>query len=81
MEPKSYPAILRGNRLEWLGDVPPAGDGAHVEVVMTGALPPGITGREALALLEQLGPSGAFSDIADPVAWQREQREERPLPR
>lgn len=80
-EPNIYPAILHGDRLEWLGEAPSAGDGAHVEVVVTNALPAGITGREALALLDQLGPDGAFADIGDPVAWQREQRAERDLPR
>lgn len=33
--------------------------------------------REAL---ENLAAIGAFSDIEDPVAWQREIREDRPLP-
>lgn len=79
--PNAYPAILHGDRLDWLADAPPEGDGARVEVVVTNALPVGITGREALALLDRLGPTGAFADIADPVAWEREQREERPLPR
>ena len=79
-QPDVYPAILRGDRLEWLAGAPPEGDGAHVEVVVTNALPAGITGRDALALLDRLGPDGAFQDITDPVAWQREQREERDLP-
>ena len=30
--------------------------------------------------LEQLAAMNSFEDITDPVAWQREQRIERPLP-
>lgn len=33
--------------------------------------------REAF---DQLAASGAFADIEDPVAWQREQRRDSPLP-
>lgn len=37
--------------------------------------------RKRLAeALEQLAALNPFSDIADPVGWQREQRQERPLP-
>ena len=37
--------------------------------------------RQRLAeALEQLAALNPFSDIADPVAWQREQRQDRPLP-
>lgn len=37
--------------------------------------------RERLrAALEGLSASGAFADIADPVQWQRDQRQDRPLP-
>lgn len=32
------------------------------------------------SLLEQLQKSGAYKEIQDPVAWQREIRAERPLP-
>ena len=37
--------------------------------------------RKRLAeALEQLAALNPFSDIADPVSWQREQRQDRPLP-
>jgi len=37
--------------------------------------------RKQLAeALEQLALLNPFSDITDPVAWQREQRQDRPLP-
>ena len=33
-----------------------------------------------LDALKELRKLGAFKDITDPVAWQREQRQDRPLP-
>jgi len=38
-------------------------------------------GDEMASILEQLAAGNAFSEISDPVAWQREAREDRPLPR
>lgn len=35
---------------------------------------------EALAALDRIASRGGISGIADPVAWQREQRTERSLP-
>ena len=73
-----YSAILRGDRLEWLGPTPDAGDGARVDVTI--AEPMGMTGRAVLDMLDRLGPGGAFQDVADPVAWQRAERKDRDLP-
>ncbi len=36
--------------------------------------------RQLAAALEALRRLGTFADIADPVAWQREVRQDRPLP-
>jgi hypothetical protein len=38
------------------------------------------TRETALAALRQLRKMGTFKQIADPVAWQREIRKDRPLP-
>ena len=38
-------------------------------------------GKRIKDLLTQLGKTKAFTDIADPVAWQRNTRKDRPLPR
>jgi len=38
------------------------------------------TREEALAALQRLRELGTFKDIKDPVAWQREIRQDRPLP-
>ena len=37
--------------------------------------------RKALEALENLAKLGAFKDIDDPVAWQREQRKDRNIGR
>ncbi len=37
-------------------------------------------GERIKDLLNQLAKTKAFSDITDPVAWQRNTREDRPLP-
>ncbi|MCX7014277.1 MAG: hypothetical protein NTW86_17285 [Candidatus Sumerlaeota bacterium] len=36
--------------------------------------------RRVTAALDALRQSGAFAGISDPVAWQREIRQDRPLP-
>ena len=42
-------------------------------------LSPMPTGDEVLAALNQLRNFGTFRSIADPVAWQREIRKDRPM--
>ena len=37
-------------------------------------------GRLMAEVLAELAQRGTFAEIADPVAWQRELRSERPLP-
>lgn len=36
--------------------------------------------EEIYQLMEEMAAVNAFSSIKDPVAWQREQRKDRPLP-
>jgi uncharacterized protein YfaS (alpha-2-macroglobulin family) len=38
------------------------------------------TKEDAVAALRKLRELGTFKEIADPVAWQREMRQDRPLP-
>ena len=91
---RTYSALLRGDRLEWTGEVPeaPATDeGVRVTVTMLGessstAQAPANGGSdpvkwaEAVAALKRLAARGTFAHITDPVAWQREIRKDRPLP-
>lgn len=85
----TYKTILRGNRLEWRGSVrqylptdrPVA---VHVTVldeplVDVDAGEKGQGARMAAAL-ERLAEIHALVDIDDAATWEREARQERPLP-
>lgn len=83
----TYPAVLRDGRIEWTGDPPPGlPAGTPVPVQITLALPAeapeAAADRRArrAAELEAYVASGGLRSIPDPVAWQREQRTDRPLP-
>lgn len=56
---------------------------SKVKVTATMEAAPGTerpTREAALAALRRLRASGTFKEITDPVAWQREIRQDRPLP-
>ena len=80
----TYRAVLHGDRLEWVDDVPEqARDDQRVTVIVTivgntaNHIPDGQRMADALGrMASRGGPSG----IGDALDWQREQREERPLP-
>ncbi len=82
---RTYKALLRGDRLEWLGEAPePQMDAPlRVHVTVLEPEPPAegqARGHAMAALLEQLAECRTFSAITDPVRWQRELRQERVLP-
>lgn len=80
---ETYRAILKGNRLEWIGSEPTDLDVEQtVEVTILetpGDVDPTTQGQRMAEALERLAASNAFADIKDPVAWQREVRKDRPL--
>lgn len=76
----TYKAILRDDHVEWI-DSPPDRSRAtpvHITLLEEGTSVPD-RGKAMAEALEKLAQSGAFSDIEDPVAWQREIRKDRPL--
>jgi hypothetical protein len=79
---RTYEAVIKGNLIEWQGEIPPLKEETRVQVTIEE--PPLISKEERkralLAALDGLAASGAFSEIKDPVAWQREIRKDRPLP-
>jgi hypothetical protein len=81
----TYKALLRGNCLEWLEEAPKAQTDHPLSVQVT-ILEEGTAAEEASRgqvmadLLEQLAARGTLSDMADPMKWQRELRQDRPLP-
>ena len=79
---ETYRAILKGNRLEWTdtGPVDLKPD-QPVEVTILDEPDQSADRRKRMAeALEKLAASDAFSEISDPVEWQREIRKDRPLP-
>ena len=84
---RTYRATLKGDRVEWSGEEPE-------RALHDRAVPVYITlledtelssdmpsqGQRMADALEKLAAINALAHIDDPVAWQREQRRERPLP-
>lgn len=79
---ETYRAILRRNRLEWTDQGPvDVNPEQPVEVTILDAPDQTGTRRKRMAeALEKLAATDAFSEISDPVEWQREIRKDRPLP-
>ncbi|HYW11535.1 MAG TPA: hypothetical protein VE871_06240 [Longimicrobium sp.] len=80
---QTYRAVLEGDHLEWI-DAPPPRRRAQVEVTLVQTESEEerrARGRRmARALQRAADAGGALAEIADPVAWQREIRQDRPLP-
>jgi hypothetical protein len=82
---RTYQALLRGDRLEWLGEAPEPQTDAPLSVQVTVLEQEPLAdehtrGYAMAALLEKLADRRTFSTITDPVRWQRELRQERELP-
>ena len=73
---RTYKAILRGDRVEWLDGKPNPQAPVEVEISVREDEPQ-ITAKErrakAAAALRKIAKMGG-TGIEDPVAWQREQR-------
>jgi hypothetical protein len=83
----TYKAILKGNHLEWSEDVPDnlANDQAVavyitiLDEVVVNQLD-GPPGQRMAKILEQLASVKVLASLTDPVAWEREVRQDRSLP-
>jgi len=81
----TYRAVLRGDHLEWEDEVPEqTANQQRLDVFVTivsDSLSDGESrGRRMARALEALAQKGGLSTIGDALDWQRDQREERPLP-
>lgn len=75
----SYQAILRGDRLEWSSEAPDVAPNQAVTVTVTindnastSAIPS--QGARMVAALAKLASLETRSELADPVAWERDIR-------
>lgn len=79
---RTYEGILEGDRVRWAGEDVPATDRplrVHI-TVLDEKTEKEARGRQMADALSKLAESGTFSEIEDPDAWQRESRQDRPLP-
>ena len=80
---RAYKAVLHGDRVEWLDGAPETEGPLAVEITIveeSDSCPPDEQSKPVSELFQALADMGAFADIEDPVAWQREIRKDRPLP-
>ena len=79
-----FEAILKGNLLEWANEVPRQGE-RPVRVYVTLQEEPSTLSAEfrrqrIVEILEKIAANNVFADISDPVEWQQDLRQDRPLP-
>ena len=79
-----FEAILKGNLLEWANEVPRQGD-RPVRVYVTLQEEPSTLSAEfrrqrIVEIWEKIAANNVFAEISDPVEWQRDLRQDRPLP-
>jgi len=80
---RTYKAILRGDHVEWIEKPPERADPVQVHITLLEEETPKPLrerGRAMADALAELAKRGTFSAITDPVAWQREVRQDRTLP-
>ncbi|EDN69589.1 conserved hypothetical protein [Beggiatoa sp. PS] len=83
---QTYKAVLKDNHLEWLDEKNVSVSSqpilVHVTLLEDEPIPkPTFPSQSAVDILEEIAClNGAVSKITDPVAWQREIRQDRPLP-
>jgi hypothetical protein len=80
---RTYKALLRGTRIEWIDHpmIPAHPVPVHVTLLEEEAIDAAAArGRGMAAALEALAEAGGLSAIPDPLRWQREQRQDRVLP-
>lgn len=78
---RTYKALLRGDRVEWIGPPPEPTRATPVHITLLDESPQPIASRgaEMGRILESLAQGGGLAGI-DPVHWQREVRQDRTLP-
>ncbi|MEG4800667.1 hypothetical protein QUB63_14560 [Microcoleus sp. ARI1-B5] len=81
---RTFEALLKGKLLEWTNDAPQQSD-RPLKVYVTlleenSSISADLRRQKIVEILEKLAASQTFAEVTDPVAWQREMRQDRPLP-
>ena len=78
----TYQGLLRLDHIEWDREAPPLPAGHPVRVLVTLLDPaaPAEQGQRMAEAMSRLAASRSRNLPDDPEAWQRETREDRPLP-
>lgn len=79
---RTYEGILEGDRVRWTEEEVPATNRPlrlHI-TVLEEETEKERRGQQMADALSKLAESDAFSAVDDPSAWQREVRQDRPLP-
>ena len=80
---QTFKAVLQGNRLEWIDEVPKANRPVEVYViVLEENSSTELEAERGRAMAEVLEKLSAVNDCADiePMSWQREEKQDRSLP-
>jgi hypothetical protein len=80
---RTFEALLKGKLLEWTNDAPQQSD-RPLKVYVTlleekSSISADIRRQKIVEILEKLAASQTFAEVTDPVAWQREMRQDRLL--
>ena len=79
---QTFRAVLKGNLIEWIDEVPQLGDqsiAVHITVLEENLGSDSATrGQRMAEVLEKLAANRAFSNV-DPIVWQREVRHDRSI--
>jgi 3'-phosphoadenosine 5'-phosphosulfate (PAPS) 3'-phosphatase len=78
----TYKAILDGDHVQWIDMPPERARPVQVHITLLEEAEPKLPGEGAPVMAEVLAAlagEGTFSEITDPVTWQREQRRDRGL--
>ncbi len=77
---QTYKAILEGDSLKWVSERPAQIGATEVFVTLLEEPKKATNGQAAAEILRRFAQSGNSSSFGDPLEWQKETRQDRPLP-
>ena len=77
----TYRAVLNGDKVTWLDAPPHVSSPVEVRISLLTRATKADRGMAMASALQKIAQIRGAADFNDPVRWQREMREDRPLPR